>query len=239
MKVVHKTRHVLAVEEIGRRIIAGDYPSGQLPIESHLADELGISRNVLREAIKVLESKGVVEVRPRTGTRVRARHYWNMLDPIVLSWHAHSPDRARYAFDLAEFRLVVEPQSAALAAKRATKAEVRVIKEALDALVECEVPDAIPAIDLRFHQSIHAASHNSVFINIGGLIASLMKVQVEISTADFAFFRKGLPLHARLWECIAAGDADGAAATSREQVLMPYRHLARHRRLSKSTLLIP
>src|SRR6516164_5559747 len=76
--------HGRIVHAIGRRIVSGDLrPGDLLPSEP----DLGASRTVVREAVKVLAAKGLVESRPKTGTRVRPREAWNLLDPDVLAWH--------------------------------------------------------------------------------------------------------------------------------------------------------
>src|SRR6266480_6010336 len=78
-----RSLHDRVVHAIGRKILGGELPPGALlPAEP----ELGASRTVLREAIKVLAAKGLVEARPKTGTRVRPRDAWNLLDPDVLAW---------------------------------------------------------------------------------------------------------------------------------------------------------
>ena len=80
-----------AVEEIGIRITGGDHPpEAALPVESELAAQLGVGRNVVREAVKVLAGKGLLRTGPRVGTRVRPRWDWNLLDPDVISWTARS-----------------------------------------------------------------------------------------------------------------------------------------------------
>ena len=79
--------HGRVVDELGREIVGGRWMAGSpLPNEDDLAAELGVSRTVVRESIKVLQAKGLVEVRPRTGTRVRARRAWHLLDADVVGW---------------------------------------------------------------------------------------------------------------------------------------------------------
>ena len=109
------------MDELGRRIVRGDFAAtGILPIEPQLAAELGVSRNLLREAVKVLASKGLVDVGPRSGTRVRPQPDWHLLDPDVLAWLDAVGARLERAFGLVEFRLIVEPPASYLAALRAT-----------------------------------------------------------------------------------------------------------------------
>src|SRR5437762_13173507 len=91
-----RNRHGQVVHELGRRIVGGTCPPGEaLPNEEELCRELGVSRTALRESVKVLAAKGLVESRPRIGTRVRASASWNLLDPDVLACAARPrPSRA-------------------------------------------------------------------------------------------------------------------------------------------------
>src|SRR3954468_16230629 len=118
-----RTRFAQVVDELGRRVVSGDFDgSGVLPIEPQLAAELGVSRNLLREAVKVLAGKGLLDVRPKRGTRLRAQPAWHLLDPDGLAWLDGSGHRLERSFDLVEFRLIVEPMASYLAAGRGTPA---------------------------------------------------------------------------------------------------------------------
>ena len=110
--------HGQIAHEIGQRILRGDFPPGAvLPNESAFSVELKVSRTALREAIKVLAAKGLVDSRPKIGTRVRPRNQWNMLDPDVLAWSFSVGDTERHAINLTEMRRILEPAAAALAAE--------------------------------------------------------------------------------------------------------------------------
>ena len=220
--------HERIVEALGTRIVAGEFaPGSPLPTEDGLASQLGVSRNALREAMKVLASKGLVEIRTRTGTRILPAAEWNLLDRDVLAWHAGSDLKLRRAFELVEFRLVVEPRAAYLAARRGTAGEIRAIEEACGLLEACiGQPDLVPARDIVFHRSIHQASHNAILNHLGSLTASLMQIQVLMTTQEPGSFEHGLPLHRQLTEALKARDADLAEGVSRELVKMPYTDLA-------------
>jgi GntR family galactonate operon transcriptional repressor len=208
--------HDQVVDELGLRIVREEFgDEGLLPTEPELGAELGVSRNALREAIKVLVGKGLLEVRTKTGMRVRPKSEWNLLDRAVLDWHASSRLRVRHAFDVVEFRLIVEPRASYLAAKRATGAERK----------------AIPPTDITFHSLLHRASHNALLVYLGRLIGSLMSTQVKLTTRDIEFFKKGLPYHRKLAEAIAGRDAANAQAISTALVQMPYDYLAERMRV--------
>lgn len=223
-----RSLHDQLVDEIGSRIVRGEFDaSGSLPTEPELIAELGVSRNALREAIKVLVGKGLLEVRPKTGMRVRARTEWNLLDRSVLDWHASSGSRLTHAFDLVEFRLIIEPKASFLAAKRATQEECDAILRACEDLEACvENPTRIADVDLTFHGLIHHATHNALLIHLGRLIRSSMYIQVQITAGDLASFKKGLPVHRSLAEAIARREPTEAEAISATLVRMPYEELA-------------
>jgi GntR family transcriptional regulator, galactonate operon transcriptional repressor len=203
-----------------------------LPTEPKLGAELGVSRNALREAIKVLVGKGLLEVRPKTGMRVRPKSQWNLLDRSVLDWHASSKLRVRHAFDLVEFRMIVEPRASYLAAIRATRQERKAILQACGNLEACIAnPDQIPDTDIVFHGLIHRASHNNLLMYLGQLTGSLMSMQVKMTTENLELFKKGLPLHRKLAEAIAHQSADDAEAMSVALVQMPYDDLANRLRI--------
>jgi DNA-binding FadR family transcriptional regulator len=235
--------HDQVVEELGQRIVGDAFgDEGSLPTEPELGAELGVSRNALREAIKVLVGKGLLEVRPKTGMRVRPKSEWNLLDPSVLSWQAseQAPGklRLRHAFNLVEFRLIVEPRASYLAAKRASRQESREILAACARLEECVAdPPAIPETDITFHSLIHHASHNDLLIHLGHLIGSLMSMQVRMTTEDLEAFKRGLPYHRKLAEAIARRDPDDAQAMSTALVQMPYDDLAGRLRIKPAVRL--
>ena len=124
--------HASVVEQIGRRIVQGEFLPGEaLPNADDSSEMLDVSRTVLREAIKVLAGKGLVESRPKTGTRVRPRAEWNFLDPDVLAWRYSGPIVPDDVTALFELRRAIEPMSANLAALRATPAQLQQLDAAL------------------------------------------------------------------------------------------------------------
>lgn len=228
-----RSLHEQVVDELGLRIVRGDFDErGTLPTEPRLAAELGISRNVLREAVKVLVSKGLIDVRPKSGMRIRPQTDWTLLDRQVLNWFDLAGQRLHHSFDLVEFRLIVEPRASYLAALRATPAEKKAIEQACTALEACVGhPDWVAERDLVFHHSILAASHNVILNHLGLLVSSLMQIQVLVTTDHPGAFERGLPLHRQVTEAILAGDPERAEQISRRLVQMPYEDLSRRMRL--------
>jgi DNA-binding FadR family transcriptional regulator len=206
--------HGRIAHEIGQQILRGDLAPGEvLPSEIDLGIGMGVSRTVLREAIKVLAAKGLVESRTKIGTRVKARDQWNMLDPDVLSWSLASHDAEEYALAVSEMRRVLEPAGAALAAQRATPeqiARIRATYEAMEAAGE-NTEDSVYH-DLRFHLSILEATGNPFLVSMGHVIESAIAFNIKLSL-EFPTLRvQSLPLHRIVLERIEKGDPRGAQA---------------------------
>jgi DNA-binding FadR family transcriptional regulator len=189
------------VDEVGRRIVRGDWKPGQtLPPEAELGRELGASRSVVREAVKSLAGKGLLEPRARTGTRVLAPIHWNLLDLDVLEWRYAAMPRSRFLRELFEIRHLIEPAGAALAAERATAAEVDALAQACAAMeTRGGAPEAAIDADLRFHRAILAASHNDLLLQMGAVIGAGLATSFRISSRSYDVF---VPLHRETFEAI-------------------------------------
>jgi GntR family transcriptional regulator, galactonate operon transcriptional repressor len=164
--------HGRVVSDLGLRIVAGAWPSGApLPNEDELAAELGVSRTVVREAIKVLQAKGLVEVKPRTGTRVRARRSWHLLDADVVAWQFVDMERGEDLRELYEVRATIETAAARLAAERRTDeqlSEIEAHQRRIDAA--SAEPMALRAAELDFHDAVVDAAQNSLLSHVGAMI---------------------------------------------------------------------
>ena len=121
----HRKLYQYIVDEIGQRIIRGKYSAEDvLPTEDQLSSELKVSRGVLREAIKVLTQKGLIQTRPRVGTQVLPRENWNLFDPDVLVWRLQIEDKTTFLKNVTEVRRLIESEAARQAARRATDSEI-------------------------------------------------------------------------------------------------------------------
>src|ERR687887_368640 len=123
--------HGAVVHEIGVRILDGELKPGDTLPDNGSLTESEVSRTVVREAIKVLAAKGLVESRPKVGTRVRQRRDWNLLDPDVLAWLQDDDVSEEMLHKLTEVRRIIEPAAAELAAARAGAADVAELERAL------------------------------------------------------------------------------------------------------------
>jgi GntR family galactonate operon transcriptional repressor len=143
------------------------------PNEAELCKQLGVSRSILREAVKVLADKGMVTVRPRSGTRSRARSDWNQLDPDILAWQTQLNPDPCFLRDLCEVRLAIEPIAAGFAALRASQEEIALIRTCLGRRLEIVAAQDLEAAveaDLQYHTAVVAASHNPLFQQLNATI---------------------------------------------------------------------
>jgi DNA-binding FadR family transcriptional regulator len=182
-------------DELGSRIVRGDVgENGTFPIEAALSQEFGASRSVIREVVKSLAAKGLLESKTRTGIRVLPQTQWNLFDPDVLEWRYTSMPAEEFFKELFEIRHMIEPEAAFLAAERGTNAEIASIEAAFTAMSEeSGSSDAAIEADLTFHRSILAAAHNRLLYQMGSLIGVGLLVSYRIAGEDF--FGKFLAKH--------------------------------------------
>jgi DNA-binding FadR family transcriptional regulator len=194
--------HAHVVDELGSRIVRGELKVGDpFPSEADLGREFNASRSVIREAVKSLAARGLLESRTRTGIRVLSPIHWNLLDVDVLGWRYESMPRAQFFQELFEIRGMIEPPAAGLAAARATKAEVAEIAAAYAAMEKADpASDAAIMADLRFHRGILMASHNDLLLQMGNLIGVGLLVSYRISTDSYTVF---LSSHKAVLDAIA------------------------------------
>jgi GntR family transcriptional regulator, galactonate operon transcriptional repressor len=205
------------VDKLAIGIITGRYPSGEiLPNESTLTRDLPISRTAYREAIKYLTAKGLIEAKPKSGTRVRPRGDWNLLDPDILRWSLQSGATIEFARDLFELRRTVEPEATRLAALRRTDGHLVLIEAALRRM-ETEPPMTPKSVaaDLDFHERIFDASGNRALACLKSVVSTTILwsqgVKRLIGTKEFT---ASLADHRRIYEAIVDRDGELASAQS-------------------------
>jgi DNA-binding FadR family transcriptional regulator len=207
-----RSLHGQVAHEIAMRIVSGALAPGScLPTEETASAEMKVSRTAYREALKVLSAKGLVESRPKTGTRVRSRDEWNMLDPDLLSWSFAAGPSASFVRSLFEIRQLIEPAAAAFAAERATGDDLAAIEKALSGMKR-NGPGARESIraDLAFHLGILAASGNEMLVSLGYLIESALAQSFELSARNPGARQNSIPLHEAVFQAIRQGDREGA-----------------------------
>lgn len=206
-----RSLHGQVAHDIGRQILGGMVKPGDLlPNETELSQRLGVSRTALREAIKVLAGKGLIESRPKTGTRVRPRKSWNFLDPDVLAWAVHGATAKQFVDELFELRRVIEPAAAALAAERAKPDDIARMEAALARMAAEASEDGIGAAgDIAFHNAVLQASDNELFRSLGSVVEVALAISLRLSMRRHRF-EEFLELHRAVLEAIRRRDVDGA-----------------------------
>lgn len=212
----------VVVSELLDRIVAGELPQlSTLPNEPTLCEAFGVSRTVIREAVKVLEEKGLLHARQGQGTTVAPYDDWNLLDPMVLAASVRHDDQLRMLDDIVDVRRVLEAQMARQAATNATEADLAEIKALLTTMAaQVSTPAVYILTDVDFHDAVMRASGN----RLARAIVRTVHSEARASTRYNGHPRRGdceasNAGHSRIYERIVARDADGAAAAMSEHIL--------------------
>ncbi|MDN8001134.1 FadR/GntR family transcriptional regulator [Burkholderia multivorans] len=209
--IIQRDLHGQTAFRLATAILRGDYPPDSLlPREPDLMAMFGVSRTVLREALRTLTSKGLVESRPKVGTRVRPRRAWNLLDADLLDWYARVAPALSFALKLQEMREMIEPHAAAMAARARAADAIAAIDEALGAMAAARNVDEWVRADLRFHLGVLEAGGNELLVPLGALIDRTLEAQLHLNARRAHVYNASLAEHAAVGDAIRAGDADGA-----------------------------
>lgn len=203
--------HGMVVEKLGFLIASGEFKAGDiLPNATELSARLSVGRSVLREGLKVLSGKGMIEARPKTGTRVRPRSEWNHLDPDLLAWRYIAPS-AEDVGSIFDLRRAIEPAAATMCAKRADPEQIARLNAIL---VEMELAaddsDRFASPDLAFHQTLLRGTGNELIASLASVVEMALLISFRLSDDNYRGQRHSLPLHRAVVERIAARDEDGA-----------------------------
>ena len=171
------TKTIRLVEDFGKQIAQGIYPPGQpLPSEAELCERFSVSRNVMREVIKVLATKRLIDAQPHRGLSVMPRDQWNYLDADVLSWTLEKEEAPELIRSLLDVRSLIEPTISRWAAERATAVDLVAIEAGFNAMNENRHdPHAFHEADITFHKAILAATHNVVIQQLSDAISALQR----------------------------------------------------------------
>jgi DNA-binding FadR family transcriptional regulator len=191
-----KSMHARIVRDLGMRIVAGGLkPGDRLPAEAVLLADYEISRPVLREAIRVLVAKGLVQSRQRAGASVRPRNEWHLLDPDVLFWLIQTQPPPAFVETLLTVRRVFEPAAAALAAKVASEEALLGIAQAYAGMAAARNTDEILEPDLAFHRRIAEATNNDLLAYIGNMLSLALRESIKLSSKHPNTHALSLPRH--------------------------------------------
>lgn len=204
------------VNSLGERIVCGQFPAGSLlPKESELMEAYDASRTSIREVIKILSAKGLVETRQKIGTRVLDRSNWNIFDPDVLLWYPFDTTGHDILRDLIEMRQLVEPPAARFAATRASLDDIELIRQSCEAMRQSMNHMAAYAeADVKFHLCVFRASHNAMLARFGHIVANFLqisfRIQQEALDTSENLIEDDCENHIRIYEAINRSDPAAA-----------------------------
>ena len=209
--------HGEVVAALGLRIVRNDYPVGSVIDVDGLEPEFGVSKTVIREALKVLGAKGLVDSRPKRGTFVREREAWSLLDSDVMRWRREARrDDDRLLADLSELRDAIEPAAARLAARRRDEDDLRALESAFDAFAAAgQDVDLLVAADLEFHLRLLDATHNELYARLDMVISHALEARNRIQHHPDAQWMDPVPDHRAVLDAVRAGDPEAAEAAMR------------------------
>jgi DNA-binding FadR family transcriptional regulator len=198
------------VEKVGCAIVSGGFAQDGFPTEGELTRQLGVSRNIVREAVKILTAKRLLRARPRHGTSLQPESAWNLLDPDVLRWMLSRELSVELLQAFTQMRLAVEPMAAAMAATRADPAALDAVAGAIARFRSAMAGNGDPiAADVGFHVAVLEASGNPFFVQLRQLVDTALRTSVRL-THGLKDLDRSLGEHERVAAAIFAGDADEA-----------------------------
>lgn len=190
--------HDLVVDALGRRVVQGELPAGATMLAGDLEAEFGVSRSVVREAVRALQSLGLVETTKRVGIRVLPMARWNVFDASVIRWRLAADEQGVQLRSLTELRSAIEPAAAELAARHAPDdlaAELIAIAGRMRAVGRAGDLATFLDLDIRFHALVLASSGNEMFAKLEGVIGEVLRGRTEHGLMPDHPHEEALQLH--------------------------------------------
>jgi len=207
--------------QIALGVMRGTIGQGEavLSTEGDLCRHFTVSRTSLREAVKVLAAKGLIELRPKTGIRVRPRNEWNLVDPDLLRWLCEAGVDDLFVRDLCEVRLIVEPAAAELAASRASAKEVDELLHWYH-LIEANTDNQEARLDAdrNFHTTIFTACHNMFLTQMNTTVGMALRATQQIGVHLPEVMEESVLAHKKVADAIARRNS-AAARTAMERLV--------------------
>jgi DNA-binding FadR family transcriptional regulator len=207
--------HARVLDRLGLAVCGGDLASGSVVRIEQLQERYGVSRSVVREAVRVLASMGLVASRRRVGVQVLPAARWNLYDPQVIRWRLASPARAAQLQSLTELRTAVEPEAARLAALRAPLAdasELMGLAGKLWAAGQSNDAEAFLLLDIQFHRLVLSCSGNEMFAKLNTLVEEVLTGRTQYGLMPSHPHNEALQLHVDVASAIQRRNGDDAHA---------------------------
>jgi len=205
--------HARLLDRLGLAICGGDLETGSVVRIDQLQERYGVSRSVVREAIRVLASMGLVAPRRRVGVQVLAAVRWNLYDPQVIRWRLASPARIAQLQSLTELRTAIEPEAARLAALRAPLAdasELMGLAGKMWAAGQANDAETFLALDIQFHRLVLSSSGNEMFAKLSTLVEAVLTGRTQYGLMPRQPHNEALQLHVDVASAIQRGSGDEA-----------------------------
>lgn len=209
------TLHSQLLEELGARITSGAIAAGTVLQADSIAARHGVSRTVVREVLRVLQSLGMVRSVKRLGIRVRPATDWNLFDPMIIRWRLAHASTGGQLRSLTELRSAVEPKAAELAALHREDREAAALLALAVEMVEVGGSEDLMRfleLDIEFHRAVLVASGNEMFRQLDLVIAEVLAARTHQGLMPNRPHQDALDQHMRVADAIWARDADGAHA---------------------------
>ena len=224
-----RSLHNQVIHELGRLIVSGELAPGEgLPREELLAERMNVSRTALREAMKVLSAKGLIESRQKTGTRVRDTIHWNQLDADVLAWRCASMPTEDFVEKLVEMREIIEPAAAAAAARRRTAEQLDHLAAAYEAMAASANLDEWTEADLAYHEAMLRATNNELMVSLFSVVETALGTYFVLSARTAANFKYSLPHHKKVLDAIRRRQPEVARQAMTKMVADSRSNIRRH-----------
>ncbi|WP_030560218.1 FadR/GntR family transcriptional regulator [Streptomyces aureocirculatus] len=211
--------HARVLDSLGPAITAGEYPPGSVLRTDELAQRFEVSRSVMREVVRVLESMHLVASRRRVGVTVLPAAQWNVYDPQVIRWRLAGADRPRQLRSLTVLRSAVEPVAAGLAARHASAEQCAALTECALGMVATSRGRRLEEYlvhDIAFHRIVLDASGNEMFARLGDVVAEVLAGRTHHDVMFEDPDPAAVTLHVRVAEAVREGDGPRAEALTRE-----------------------
>ena len=214
--------HGAIARKLGISIVSGEYQPGDLlDGEISSSEHFAVSRTAYREAVRILAAKGLVDARPKVGTRINPKSQWNLLDPDVLVWTFESEPDPELLNSLFELRNVVESAAAGFAATRRSAAHLKAMRVALSGMATHTLAtEAGRQADLDFHTTLLDATENPFIISLTSGVSAAINTTTVFKQRRGPLRRDPIPDHIRVFEAIASKDPGKAHQAMSELIAL-------------------